>query len=818
MENMENENEMENNENNREENGNDKAKSKNRNNTVKKGRISKLAQCIRKTSNTLKLSRYAMPDSVSFDPKAISPTMSAKYTRLIQHIQELDAADMRKYGTRFKHFLFTDIRESAFGAKAIASFLKVAGFELRMGLLEKRMKRGGKEVVTKTGDTVYIEKPSVAGGCNGFAMLQSLPLWKNPLSVATKKKILTAFNSRPENSHGELLRIILLDSKFKEGIDLFDVKYVHLLEPAIAVSDLKQAVGRATRYCGQKGLPFTPRSGWPLQVFIYNTVLPRRAPFLLHDTEKSVGSHELMIEKSGLDIALLNVTQEITILAIQTAVDYELNYRINNFNIEEALLEESGAVEIGEKPLFPKRSPTDFDRKFRKYEWTNPKVQNGCEALVEKGKAVVFSKTQDFVRHYFTPEHPLKGLLAWHSVGTGKTCMAVAAATTRFEQAGYTILWVTRNALMSDVYKNVFDTVCSIPLMDRSGTFPKELKKQKRLLSKAWLPPVSYRTFQNAMEQKNELGRLLYKRNAADPLRKVFLVIDEIHKLQDGTLSAAEAADFKTIQNFLFRSYEISGKDSVRPLIMTATPIADSPNELFEILNTLIPDADNRFPPLDEFRTRFTSGEGNITKEGRIFFEERAKGLISYLNREFDPSTFAQPKFQTISIPLLDPSLHDIDAFIDEYMKSVGLNSLIAEDIKERDCDEELNERLVLLDGQITEVETQIAEAGRDGKAALRSRIQDIKQLMKDEKLKHATRRKKCVEINKKLAKAETQTRKAARDALIKSMKEQYDALPKEGVSDQLAALEKCFGFKNEKRKKVSDEEFAAVAARKLGE
>ena len=48
--------------------------------------------------------------------------------------------------------------------------------------------------------------------------------------------------------------------------------------------------------------------------------------------------------------------------------------------------------------------------------------------------------------------------------------MAVAAATTHFEQAGYTILWVTRNALMADVYKNIFGAVCSIPIIEKLKT------------------------------------------------------------------------------------------------------------------------------------------------------------------------------------------------------------------------------------------------------------------------------------------------------------------------------------------------------------
>jgi superfamily II DNA or RNA helicase len=776
-------------------------KSATTNTTKKQGRLSKLAQCIRKTANTVKLPRVLMPDAEKSAEISVSPELSAKFTRLIQQIKELDAADLKTDKTLYKHFIFTDIRESAYGGKAVAAFLLEAGFDLRMGLETKMIKRAGKMVQTKTGQTVYDPK---AGGNNGFALLQSLPLWKNPMSVATKKTVLRIFNSRPENANGELIRIIVLDSKYKEGIDLYDVKYVHLLEPSIAVSDLKQAVGRATRYCGQKGLPFEPGRGWKLKVFIYNTLLPKTDPYLLtkNNNTQSVSAHNLMLEKSGLDLALLNLTQEITILAIQSAVDYELNYNINNFKIENALLEEA----TGETPFSKSNKDQDpITTEFKKFKWSKPQIKNGCEAPMEKGKAATFTKTQDFIRHYFTPERPIKGLLAWHSVGTGKTCMAVAAATTKFEQAGYTILWVTRNALMADVYKNIFGTVCSIPLMDK--TIPDDPKKQKRMLSKAWLPPISYRTFQNAMEEKNDLGRTLYKKNPADPLYKTFLVIDEIHKLHDGDLSAAEAADFDKIQEFIFKSYKISGKDSVRPLLMTATPITDSPKELFEILNTLIPEEADRFHDLDTFRDLYTNEAGAISDEGKTYYKTRAKGLVSYLNREFDPTTFTQPEFHTVPVPIDLPVGTNIAAFIDNYIRQLGIDKLLAEEMVERDCDAELLAVQARIDDEITQVETELENSDDPAeKKELRIQIQGLKQLMKDAALKHKTRRQKCQKTNKKLAEAELKTRKAFNNVLIKDMKAKYEkSLKTEG---QIKELDKCFHYK----RKPASGDFIQVA------
>jgi hypothetical protein len=90
---------------------------------------------------------------------------------------------------------------------------------------------------------------------------------------------------------------------------------------------------------------------------------------------------------------------------------------------------------------------------FSDTAWGPAKMENLCEEAntSEKkgggGQLITYSPTQEFVRRYFTPQAPVKGMLLWHSVGTGKTCSAVAAATSSFEPQGYTILWVTRTTL-----------------------------------------------------------------------------------------------------------------------------------------------------------------------------------------------------------------------------------------------------------------------------------------------------------------------------------------------------------------------------------
>ena len=704
-------------------------------------RLSRKALCVRRTASTAKVSRLSMPDRMA--PRPLEPYQSAKYSNLVKKIQALDAADLAKEKTLFKHFIYTDLRESAYGAKAIGSFLKEAGFTFLM-------KRGSSGAVLDLG-----------AGPNGFALLQSLPLFGKPLTVKTRREVLKVFNERPGNTHGDLLRIVVLDSKFKEGIDLFDVKYVHIMEPPIAASDLTQAVGRATRFCGQRGLKF--QLGWPLHVYVYDTELPGREPFLLQDQHaQKISAHEIVLRESGLDLSEFAFSSELMNLGKQTAVDADLTaafhssaensekqsdkqsdskqsdnkqsdkqsgggafwkikpvlksseikgaklrkcstrktglfpftkphlYRIAKqmgFSVTRATGRDVYCTLLAENQQYlnmmfrttdlttpPKKNKKNNTRKvlrkgptltlsgtfdefqsrilhdFGQFAWKKKPLKNECDTPVPP--VPTYTPTQDFIQNYFTPASPFKGLLAWHSVGTGKTCLAIAAAHS-FEAAGYSILWVTRNSLIPDVAKNLWDTVCHVGLRARiaSGkSLPKDEASRRKLLPH-WYTPISYRTFQNATQGRNELGRALKRKNGADPLKKTLLIMDEVHKLQDGDLGPAEAADFYTIQAAIHRSYELSGEDSVRPLLMTATPISKGGKDLLELLNTLIPNIADRLPVVD-FRRDYTEADGTITEEGVELFQDKAKGLISYLNREHDASTFAQPVFETVTVPV----------------------------------------------------------------------------------------------------------------------------------------------------------------------
>jgi hypothetical protein len=220
---------------------------------------------------------------------------------------------------------------------------------------------------------------------------------------------------------------------------------------------------------------------------------------------------------------------------------------------------------------------------------------------------------------------------------------------------------------------------------------PDDNKKRMKLLSKSWrIRPMSYKQFSNLVSKQNAFYTSLVKINGElDPLRKTLIVIDEAHKLYGGAdLSSIERPDMNALHHALMNSYQISGKDSVKLLLMTATPITQNPMELIQIVN-LCKLPDQQLPPdFADFSEKFLDSEGKFTDTGRDKYLDAINGHISYLNREKDDRQFAQPIIHNIQVPMVkdEKNLEKFDKhMVRKYFDSdiVDLKQKIEEKSKE---------------------------------------------------------------------------------------------------------------------------------------
>jgi hypothetical protein len=358
-----------------------------------------------------------------------------------------------------------------------------------------------------------------------------------------------------------------------------------------------------------------------------------------------------------------------------------------------------------EKPPETKLNIIDLNKyifkNYKKYYWDIPIIQNKCIAdlkkddeKAEKNKIVSFSNTQLFVQKYLTPQSPYKGIFLYHSVGSGKTCTAIATATNTFNKEGYTILWVTRHTLKEDIWKNMFDNICNVIIQEKlkSGEIkeiPKLRAKRLELLGDSWIQPISYKQFTNMIKGKNKFYDKMVKINGKeDPFKKTLIIIDEIHKIYSNSLSAVEKPNPAVLQDMIQRSYSVSGKNSLRLIIMSATPITEDPMSSIKIINLLL-ENDERMPEnFDDFKTKYCNDNGIINDNKILDIMNNIAGLISYIDRSNDKSQFAYPVMNDI-ICNIDVSTSNLED------KLGNLNNEI----------EEINEKIPKLDKKINKEE-----------------------------------------------------------------------------------------------------------------
>ena len=759
--------------------------------------------CLRKKSNWSKTKNEYKFDNADFDAKQLKTDIhshSPKLESLLKRIEDIDKRDMERDGRKYKHFIFSDIKSGVYGAKLIAGALMAKGMHLGYSAepnTNPKSKKEYEKIVLDEDETLLKTK------FNNFYLLSSVAVYDQPISVVMKKSILKKFNQRPENVYGELARIIVMDSGYKEGIDLFDIKYVHIFEPQTTMADQKQVIGRGTRTCGQKGLQFHPTKGWPLNVYIYDVAIPDQMQ------SQMLGSptlFDLYMRAMNIDFRLFNFQHDLERNTVYGSVDYELNRAIHNFAIEPheddvmfggahrkfvvdktlpklVLGPENPKIDFVIRPNLEEHMTFEENREFvRKYfkdfEWKDVKMENNCvEKKVGGSELLNYTPTQGFVQSYFTPQNPSKGMLLWHSVGTGKTCSAIAAASASFERDGYTILWVTRTTLKNDIWKNMFDQVCNENIrkqIENGVKIPDEQAKRMRLLSKSWsIRPMSYKQFSNLVSKQNSFYDALVKKNGeADPLRKTLLIIDEAHKLYGGEdLSSIERPDMKALMAALQNSYLVSGADSVRLLLMTATPITGNPMELIKLVNLTKPMADHMPEEFADFSDKYLNEDGRFTVAGERRYLDDITGHVSYLNREKDARQFSQPIVKFVNSPLVDDVKEiaklDKKLFREQVLDDLSdLQKQVEENSKE--IDDELKGANALRFGFLKDKCDNLdyyfgKKAGKACEKVVRGHIKDIVAEVKDAI--------NVIKDNIKALKAEIKAKKSFRTETMQAMK-----------------------------------------------
>lgn len=266
---------------------------------------------------------------------------SPKYFGLFKTIERLDRRDLEGEGRLYKHCIYCDTagphEGRSYGSKFAASVFSAKGYGMGM---------------TKgLGRAISFVKPDLSSNSlaqafsQSFCVLTSSRLFGQEKSDSRTRATLAAFNAKT-NVHGKDVRFILIDDSFKEGIDLYDVKYFHFMEPPLTTATLRQAVARITRRCGSQGLPFGPQ-GWVVEVFMYRARMKAIKPSPGGNRYTTVYSVvKSLFPKDTL--RAFRLLDEFERLAKGNAVDRLLNEAVINFNPPGRFL---SAIKAGEEVI-----------------------------------------------------------------------------------------------------------------------------------------------------------------------------------------------------------------------------------------------------------------------------------------------------------------------------------------------------------------------------------------------------------------------------------------------------------------------------------
>merc|ERR1712086_675374 len=168
----------------------------NDNNDTKKVKVSqksraKIFSCMRKTANFGRIYNYHRFDKHYFNPERVIEdikTGSPKLLQMLNNIKQLDANDQKMHGKKFKHFIFSDVKEGGYGAKILASAFTAIGFNNIIKAIKLPKQKKLKLVLD-------IQKK----GNYNFAFLCSNATYGSNFNDKLKKEILKVYNERPNN-------------------------------------------------------------------------------------------------------------------------------------------------------------------------------------------------------------------------------------------------------------------------------------------------------------------------------------------------------------------------------------------------------------------------------------------------------------------------------------------------------------------------------------------------------------------------------------------------------------------------------------------
>jgi len=138
-----------------------------------------------------------------------------------------------------------------------------------------------------------------------------------------------------KNENGQRVKVVIVSQTGTEGIDLKNIRQVHILEPWYNMNRIEQVIGRARRNCSHKELPVKERN---VQMFLHSVTFGEIEPIdmylyrLCETKNEIIGKVTKLLKEVSVD-CLLNENQQ-DFAKLDTKVDIVLSNGKSHKNYE----------------------------------------------------------------------------------------------------------------------------------------------------------------------------------------------------------------------------------------------------------------------------------------------------------------------------------------------------------------------------------------------------------------------------------------------------------------------------------------------------
>ena len=141
----------------------------------------------------------------------------------------------------------------------------------------------------------------------------------------------------PENQSGDKIKVVLITKAASEGVDLKNIRQIHIMDPWWNLNRVEQIIGRGIRLCSHKGLPFEKRNA---QIFLYTSYTGEMETVdhymyrFAEQKAKKIGAITRLLKENAMD-CIMNRTPSMKVLTIpQTLSTGEtIDYKVGDMSL-----------------------------------------------------------------------------------------------------------------------------------------------------------------------------------------------------------------------------------------------------------------------------------------------------------------------------------------------------------------------------------------------------------------------------------------------------------------------------------------------------